>query len=104
MAILDDITEQEVAKNKAIRGYIIRALARGNQNALLVRQLTNALVADGMIFSPDISDYLADGGYIEFSGKRVNAYNVYRKDGVVQLTKKGVDLVEGTIEDPGVDV
>ena len=25
MAILDDITEQEVAKNKAIRGYIIRA-------------------------------------------------------------------------------
>ena len=45
-----------------------------------------------------------DGGYIEFSGKRVNAYNVYRKDGVVQLTKKGVDLVEGTIEDPGVDV
>ena len=71
MAILDDITEQEVAKNKAIRGYIIRALARGNQNALLVRQLTNALVADGMIFSPDISkylDYLADGGYIEFSG------------------------------------
>lgn len=39
-----------------------------------------------MIFSPDISkylDYLADGGYIEFSGKRVNAYNVYRKDGVM---------------------
>ena len=65
------------------------------------------IVGGGMIFSPDISkylDYLADGGYIEFSGKRVNAYNVYRKDGVVQLTKKGVDLVEGTIEDPGVDV
>ena len=107
MAILDDIAEQEVAKNKAIRGYIIRALTRGNQNAILVRQLTNALVADGMIFSPDISkylDYLADGGYIEFSDKKVNAYNVYRKDGVIQLTKKGVDLVEGTIEDPGVDV
>ena len=107
MAILDDIAEQEVAKNKAIRGYIIRALARGNQNAIRVRQLTNALVADGMIFSPDISkylDYLADGGYIEFSDKKVNAYNVYRKDGVIQLTKKGVDLVEGTIEDLGVDV
>ena len=84
-----------------------RPRAERSKEALLVRQLTNALVADGMIFSPDISkylDYLADGGYIEFSGKRVNAYNVYRKDGVVQLTKKGVDLVEGTIEDPGVDV
>ena len=44
MAILDDIAEQEVAKNKAIRGYIIRALARGNQNAILVRQLTKVWV------------------------------------------------------------
>ena len=34
MAILDDMTEQEVGKNKAIRGYIVRALAKGNQNAL----------------------------------------------------------------------
>ena len=107
MAILDDIAEQEVAKNKAIRGYIIRALAKGNHNALLVRQITNALVADGLIYSPDISkhlEYLEEAGYIEFSDKKVNAYNVYRKDGVIQLTKKGVDLVEGTIEDPGVDV
>ena len=27
MAILDELTEQEVSKNKAIRGYIVRALA-----------------------------------------------------------------------------
>lgn len=107
MAFLDDMTEQEVNKNKAIRGYIIRALARGSSNALYVRQLTNTLVADNMIVSPDISkylDYLVDGGYIEFRDKKVNAYNIYRKDGIVELTKKGVDLVEGTIEDPGVDV
>ena len=49
MAILDELTEQEVSKNKAIRGYIVRALAKGSQNALLVRQITNALVADGLI-------------------------------------------------------
>ena len=55
MAILDELTEQEVSKNKAIRGYIVRALAKGSQNALLVRQITNALVADGLIYSPDIS-------------------------------------------------
>ena len=36
MAIMDELTEQEVSRNKAIRGYIIRALA-------------NALVADGLI-------------------------------------------------------
>ena len=49
MAILDELTEQEVSKNKAIRGYIVRALAKGSQNALLVRQITNALVADGLL-------------------------------------------------------
>ena len=30
MAILDELTEQEVSKNKAIRGYIVRALAKGS--------------------------------------------------------------------------
>ena len=99
MAILDELTEQEVSKNKAIRGYIVRALAKGSQNALLVRQITNALVADGLIYSPDISkpiEYLQEAGYV--------TYNAYRKDSIIKLTRKGVDLVEGTINDPGIDV
>ena len=105
MAILDELTEQEVSKNKAIRGYIVRALAKGSQNALLVRQITNALVADGLIYSPDISkpiEYLQEAGYVTFTDRSVNAYN--RKDSIIKLTRKGVDLVEGTINDPGIDV
>lgn len=104
MAILDELTEQEVSKNKAIRGYIVRALAKGSQNALLVRQITNALVADGLIYSPDISkpiEYLQEAGYVTFTDRSVNAY---RKDSIIKLTRKGVDLVEGTINDPGIDV
>lgn len=107
MAYFDDITEQEINRNKAIRGYIIRALAKGSANSLLVRQITNALLADNLIVTPDISKqlaYLEDGEYIEFTNRTANAYNAYRRDAVVQLTKKGVDLVEGTIDDPGVDV
>lgn len=107
MAFLDDMTEREVKQNKAIRGYIVRALAKGASNTMLVRQITNALLADNLITVPDISkqlSYLEDGGYIEFIDRTVNSYNVYRKDGAVQLTKKGVDLVENTIDDPGVDV
>ena len=107
MAIMDELTEQEVSKNKAIRGYIIRALAKGAKNSLLVRHITNALLADNLITVPDISkqlSYLADGGYIEFTDKRVTAYTAYRKDAVIQLTKRGVDLLESTIDDPGVDV
>lgn len=107
MAIFDDITEQEIKQNKAIRGYIVRALAKGTQNSLLVRQITNALLADNLITVPDISkhlSYLKDGGYIEFTDRRANSYNAYRRDAVIKLTKVGVDLVEGTREDPGVDV
>lgn len=66
MAYFDDMTEQEIRQNKAIRGYIVRALAKGNQNSLLVRQITNALLADNLITVPDISkqlSYLEDGGY-----------------------------------------
>lgn len=104
MAFLDETTELEVEKNKAIRGYIVRALARGNNGALLVRQIVNALMADNLIMTPDIGKYLKyleDGGYIEFTSRSVNAY---RKDAVVQLTKKGIDLVEDTIQDGGVNV
>ena len=102
MTILDELTEQEVSKNKAIRGYIVRALAKGSQNALLVRQITNALVADGLIYSPDISkpiEYLQEAGYVTFTDR-----SAYRKDSIIKLTRKGVDLVEGTINDPGIDV
>lgn len=107
LLLLDELTEQEVSKNKAIRGYIVRALAKGSQNALLVRQITNALVADGLIYSPDISkpiEYLQEAGYVTFTDRSVNAYNAYRKDSIIKLTRKGVDLVEGTINDPGIDV
>lgn len=107
MAFMDDITEQEVNRNKAIRGYIIRALARGSNGALLVRQISNFLVADNLIVSPDITKhlkYLEDGGYIEYTDRKASAYNAYRRDTVVQLTKKGVDLVEDTIQDGGIDV
>ena len=107
MAIFDDLTEQEIKQNKAIRGYIVRALAKGSNNSLLVRHITNALLADNLITVPDISkqlSYLEGGGYIEFTDTRANAYNAYRRDAVIQLTKAGVDLVEGTTDDPGVDV
>jgi len=104
---MDEITEIEIRNNKAIRGYIIRSLVKGHQNSLLVRQIANALVADGLLISPDISkylDYLVEAGYVSFTDKKVTAYTAYRKDTVIKLTRNGVDLVEGTSEDPGVDV
>lgn len=100
-------TDQMPAKNKAIRGYIMRSLAKGEKNTLLCRQLTNVMINDGIIISPDISkylDYLSDKEYIEFTNKKVNSYTAYRDDATIKLTAKGVDLLEGTIDDLGVDI
>jgi hypothetical protein len=104
---MTDMEQAEVLQNKAIRGYIIRCLVKGFNNTALTRQISNSMMAAGLVLSPDISkylDYLNSAGYIEFTQGKVTAYTAYAKDAVVRLTKKGVDLAEGTIEDPGVDV
>ena len=104
---MDDRELAEIQHNKAVRGYIIRSLVKGYNNTALTRQLSNSMIAAGLIVSPDITkylDYLKDAGYIEFTTLKVTAYNAYAKDAVIRLTKAGVDLAGGTIEDAGVDV
>lgn len=104
---MNDVEKAEIRQNKAIRGYIIRSLVKGFNNSALTRQLSNAMIAAGLVLSPDISkylDYLEDAGYIEFTGQKITAYNAYANDAVVRLTKEGVDLAEGTTEDNGVDI
>ncbi|WP_330389607.1 hypothetical protein [Cellulosilyticum sp. I15G10I2] len=99
--------ENDVKQNKAIRGYIMRSLAKGHNNTLLCRQLVNVMINDGIIISPDISkhlDYLQDKDYVEFTNEKVNSYTAYANDAVIRLTAKGTDLIEGTIDDAGVDV
>lgn len=104
---MTDMEQAEVSQNKAIRGYIIRCLVKGYNNTALTRQISNALMAAGLIVSPDISKYLSylqGAGYIEFTNEKVTAYTAYAKDAVIRLTKAGVDLAEGTVDDHGVDI
>ena len=104
---MTDLEREEVKRNKAVRGYIIRALVKGTRNVLCVRQLSNAMIAAGVVLSPDIGkylDYLEDAGYIEFTNEKVTSYTAYAQDALVRLTKEGVDLAEGTTDDRGVDI
>ncbi|SKC68432.1 hypothetical protein [Maledivibacter halophilus] len=100
--------EKQIAdKNKAIRGYIIRSLVKGHHNRLLCRQLVNLMMRDAIIISPDISgylDYLHEKKYIEYTDEKITSYTAYMNDAMIKLTSKGVDLVEGTTNDPGVDI
>lgn len=103
---MDEFANQ-VKENKSCRGYILRCLLRGNHYQVLVRQIVNNMLAVGLIISPDISKHLAyleDGGYITYTDRRATSYTAYAEDTVVKLTKKGIDLVEGTIEDEGIEV
>lgn len=107
MTFLSESGEQEVMRNKRIRGYIIRALSKGYRGTLSVRQIVHMLITDELLLTPDVGKYLKyleDGGYIRFTDKNANAYTAYEKDETIQLTKRGVDLVEDTIQDAGVDV
>ena len=99
--------QAEIKQNKAIRGYIIRCLVKGFNNTALTRQISNSMMAAGLIISPDISkylDYLQGAGYIEFTAEKVTAYTAYANDPPPPPPKAGVDLAEGTIEDAGVDI
>lgn len=104
---MDDLERTEVSQNKSNRGFIMRSLARGFNYSASVHSLSNAMMSDGRIYTPDISkllNYLVSAGYVRFTDKKINSYTAYRNDAVVQLTKEGIDLVEATIEDPGVDI
>lgn len=104
---MNDAERMEIRQNKAVRGYIIRCLVKGYNYSALTRQLSNAMIASGMVISPDISkylDYLKGAGYIEFTDDKVTAYTAYANDAVIKLTKAGVDLAECSIEDNGVDI
>ena len=73
---MDEREQAEVLHNKAVRGYIIRSLVKGYNNSALTRQISNAMIAAGLIISPDITkhlNYLADAGYIEFTDQKVTA-------------------------------
>lgn len=104
---LTEQEQQEVQKNRAIRGYIVRCLVKGSNNSAITKHISNALFVQGMIMSPDIGKYvgyLVNGGYVEFADKKIKAYTSYANDAVIKLTNKGVNLAEGAIEDPGVEI
>lgn len=97
---------QQAQQNKTVRGYIMRMLAGSAQNTLLCHQLSRKLIEDRLTGTPDISkhlEYLHQKGYIQFVGKET-ANTTQINDGPVSLTAYGVDLVEGSIADLGVDL
>lgn len=99
--------EIQIKENKAIRGYIMRALAGSAKSSLQCKVIAAMLIDDKLVNSPDISkhlNYLADKEYIKFHGTGIDSFNAVQNDGIAILTAKGIDLIEGSINDSGVNI
>lgn len=94
--------EKQTTKNKMYRGQVIKTLGFFYPDPMSVEDLKGALIARGITITADtlkVLHYLADKEYIRLkeSGSRE-----FDDDDIVELTAKGVDLLEATIIDPGV--
>ena len=88
-----------VAANKRVRGEILALLYSVQPVPVEIRTITNSLL--------ESIDYLSGKKYIQVIGEEAAEqilHGVVPPSAFVKLTPTGVDLVEGTIEDQGVDV
>lgn len=99
-----------IKNNKRVRGQILTLLYSVHPSPIEVRTISNALLDSNYITSPDIAahiDYLADKRYITAVDEDV-AEQIMRGilpvSAFLKLSAHGIDLIEGTIEDNGVDV
>ncbi|MDD3401414.1 MAG: hypothetical protein PHT58_07295 [Eubacteriales bacterium] len=95
----NDIT---AIKNREIRGCIIRALGKSDGRPISQKSLAMALISVTTDIAPHLY-YLGDKGYIRVTD--VGDDEIHGVNCVVQLTAKGIDLLEGSIaDDPGVTI
>lgn len=94
--------------NSAVRGYILRSLVRGLRFSVSAVELSNKLVACGLMGNNDISNhlyYLEDCGFIKFTDNSISAFNALENDGIVRLTSKGIRFIEnGGEPEMGIDL
>ena len=96
--------ETTVIQKKRIRGHILKILELTHPTATFESAVASALIQREMMASSNLAayiDYLLDKGYITTVG-HPDEYGIGEK--LLKLTAKGVDLLEDTIQDPGVEV
>ncbi len=96
----DDV---QAMKNKIFRGRVLRTLDNYYPKAIELREVKATLQSGGMTVISDIYriiDYLIDKGYV----KSLDGSEMLADDDLVKLTAKGIDLLENTINDEGVNV
>lgn len=97
-----------LSNNTSVRGYIMRCLVKGYHFSCLAKELSNRMMACGLIVDPDISThlyYLEQCKLIEFTNKSVDAFCALQSDAVVRLTAEGIRFIEnGGSTEMGIDL
>jgi repressor of nif and glnA expression len=93
--------------NKSIRGYILKLIHETSYPKPIGSNIIESClirVGMGISISTLIGhlNYLEDRGYVET--KEVSLGHEFNALTLVSLTSKGVDLMEGTIADPGINL
>ena len=94
----------QVTKNKMLRGQFLRTIALFYPSPISLKNLKTSLLSKGMTVEADVAkvvSYLQDKGYIRFTQGNIHGFE---DDDMIELTAQGVDLIEGTITDGGVDM
>lgn len=90
-------------KNKIFRGRVLRTLDNYYPKAIELREVKATLQSGGMTVISDIYrivDYLIDKGYV----KLLDGGEMLKDNDLIKLTSRGIDLLENTITDEGVNV
>lgn len=90
-------------KNKIFRGRVLRTLDNYYPKAIELREVKATLQSGGMTVISDIYriiDYLIDKGYV----KSLDGGEMLKDNDLIKLTSRGIDLLENTITDEGVNV
>lgn len=99
------MNEIKISENRQIRGEILNALRLNYPSQISEKQIISWLEQLGYITYERIKEYieyLQDKGYVQIEMKRIKSYR--QENSMVKLTPKGVDLLEGSIEeDPGIE-
>lgn len=93
---------QRAAQNRSLRGMILLLLARSVGRPTMVRIVEQAVLSAGgaMSDTDDLIYYLESKGYVD--RKTPDEHKVPGIGDTLVITAAGIDLVEGTTEDPGV--
>ena len=96
-----------ITRRRCARGALLTLLFGSPSTAIMARTLEYALMQDDPHISSEIGShlfYLADKGYVRvyLGDEPCTLVKDLPREALVRLTAKGIDLMEGTIDDDGV--